>query len=270
MNSFFIQSTIPEKVRVILADQLRLSAKKVRIESEIWQSADTKNSLQTALGHTSPTIVAVGSRAWLDQIITLAHSLKLEELPVFGHIPFVPTRLHVFTPLLIRREVTSSINALAARKVSHMTALQIQDCLFTETCTVGIKDATHPFSSRFAIQLHNGALTLSTPASRIDFSLVEGFQEDTPLIRLGVRSTMIAPTNSKPQSSNLLPQKRNSLRTNKYEDALHVPIERGTVQAPQPLYCFSQPTAQFTDSLSFQPYPQKLRIITSKNQPIRY
>lgn len=269
MNSFFIQPTIADKTKGILADQLRQASQKTRVEAEVWHTSDIRQGLQTALAQTSPTIVAVGSRTWFDRIITATHSLKASDLPAFAFIPFDASRLHPLSPFLIRRGVNVAIGSLAARKVSHLTIFQVNNSLFTETCSIGQAESRGTFQAKLSLLLNNGNLTASSQASRIDLSLLESIQEEAPLLRLGIRSELINQS-ARPSKVGLLPDKRTSLKTHRYEDALHIPIEKGSLISTERLICLSHPEVDVSGALNFQPYPKKLKFITSKNQPIRY
>ena len=269
MNSFFIQPTIDEKTRTILADQIHQATQKSRIESEVWQSEATHTNLVTALEYNSPTIIAVGSRAWLDRIITETQAIR-NELPVFGYIDFGTKRYNPLTAFLINRKITQSIGALAARKVSLITPFHLNQSLFTESCSISSEQSDGTFLTKMSLQVNTGQMAVTTQASIIDVSIIESLQDEAPLLRLGVRTELPGQSTLPVRTGGLLPEKRTSLSTNRYEDALHIPILSGTIISGETLISTSHPGLRFTSPLNIKPSPQKLRIITSKNQPIRY
>ena len=270
MNSFFIQPTIDQKSQTLLSDQIRQSSQKFRIESELWQANDLRKNLHTALEATSPTIIAVGSRHWLDTIITTVQDIRPTEMPTFGSIPYQTSTYNFLTPFVLRRSITPAINALAARKLSHIPVFHVNQYLFTESCSLELKGQSETFLAKFSLQLHSGEITLSTQASRIDISLLEDLHDQTPLLRLSVKSEQLTKQASSLQDSDLLPANRTSLRTNRYEDAVHLPIRKAILTTAQPLTSSSHPEIAPTSPLTISPASFTLKFITSKNQPQRY
>lgn len=269
MNSFFIQPTIDEKIRSSIAEQIRTMSQKSRLEAEVWQTSEIHKGLTAALSQSSPTIIAVGSRAWLDRIITATHILGQSDKPAFGHIPTIKTYHPTLAPFMIKRVIQQSLSSFAARKVSHMAVFQLNSALFTETCSIGLPDLSHSFLAKFALQLHQGTLNVSSQATRIEISMIEGIHDDLPLLRLGVRTERLSQTASTVKTS-FLPENRTALKTNRYEDALHLPFEKGTISTREKLVCMSHPEIDTHGPLTLQTHPKKLKFITSKNQPYRY
>ena len=270
MNSFFVQPAIEDKSKLLLSEQIRQLSQKLRIESEIWQTNDLHKNLSTALEATSPTIIAVGSRDWLDTIVTTTYNLHPDELPTFGHIPYQNASYNLLTPILLRRAITPAINALAARKLTRIPIFQANQCLFTESCSLEGKNASDTFRAKLSLQLNSGEISLSTTASRIDISLLQDLHDQTPLLRLNVKSEPLSKQASSLKNSDLLPSNRTTLRTNRYEDTIHLPMRKAILTTSLPLILPSHPKTTITAPLTISPANFMLKFITSKNQPQRY
>lgn len=271
MNSFILQPSIPADERQLIVSAVHAASLISRLDSEVWPDDDLNKSLTTTLSKPSPSIIAVGDDAWLDQVIT--STLKLtksnDSIPVFGQLLVPRSAIKLFTKYSIKRSVDSAISSLAARKLSPLQAYRAGNLIFTQCLTMRQSPSSSGVLQIKIEAPEGGQLEITTSATNISVFGLESLDQTSPSsLQLHVQSNRALSSHS--QSDPLLPISDKHSTNRHLEEVLHAVAKSISISSSKPLEVLSHQQVLSSNHLSIELLPYKLRFITPKNQPHRY
>lgn len=279
MNSLVIEPGLPfdsQKLTQLL-QKLTLEA---RLEMGITQPSsktDLSRALEEIISKTPDTIIALGSFAWLDAIISESCRLSRNTqkgTPIFAHIS-PPEKLALTWRIApyMERGLKRSIQAIAARKISEQKAFVCADSIwFTHTLRLK-NEAPSEAPSRFLVRTPQGSeLRIDAPVEHITISIHEDItsQEQHVITVRAERSRSISTSRIQGKDANLLEKQLKPKTVQKAtEDVFHIQATELNIHTPHHFTskAFSK---SLPEKFRIEPSRFSIRIITEKNDILKY
>lgn len=276
MNSLLIEPNLSVD-STKLNQALKRLTKTARLDINIralTSAVDLPTIVSEILRMQPDTMIALGSYAWFDRIISeCCHvaSLQNTEPPLFAHI--LPPKLFSVAwrmPAYMEQSLKRSISAIAARKIIQKNAFVCsQKIWFSHSLKLQAQQNNHT-PAKFLVQTPGGGrLKIEAPAEKIELNVQESLT-DTENQIVSILASATA-SNRSPKTSRLgieHPLKSN-INTYNTEDSFHIQAAQVEIQAP---YAYTCPDydKKLTTKLTIKPATFAIRIITEKNDILKY
>lgn len=278
MNSLLIEPNLPIDTTKLTQSLNRLTtaARLDVVVRNILKTEEISTELHALMRNRPDTIIALGSYSWFDRIMSECCQIASHqntEAPLFAHIapPQKFAAAWRVTPYM-EQSLKRSINAIAARKIIEKRAFVCsQKIWFSHSLHLEAELASSA-PVKFLVRTPSGSqIKIEAPAEKLDFSVHESITANESQI-ISVQAGKVSATSDiTPQSSqlNLEGNIKTKPRHQTVEDVFHIQAVQLEIQAP---YGYQSPAfaRKLTSSFSVQPAAFPIRIITEKNDILKY
>lgn len=279
MNSIIIEPGLPFDTQKLIQLIKKLSLE-ARLETDIIQPSNKgllTHSIEGIIGKSPDTIVALGSYAWLDSIISescrLSHA-DPKTTPIFAHVS-PPERLALTWRIApyMERSLKRSIQAIAARKITKQKAFVCANILWF-THTLHLKSNIQTAApNRFIVRTSRGSeFRINAPAEDVIVTVQEDItshNQHTMTIR-AQKNNSIASSIYQSKDTSLLEKPLRSKSIQKTpEEVFHIQASQVDIHTPHKFSSTTFPKS-LPEKFRIEPSKFMIKIITEKNDILKY